>query len=228
LILPALRAFGTTPGPTTGAPVLQSRTRLVIEGFPRCANTFAVIAFQLAQPRPVQLAHHTHMPAQVIAAVPHRTPAVVLVREPLAACRSYLVRCPYLTPADVLSEYVGFYEALLDYRGNFVTATFEQVTGDFGKVIDRINDAFGTAFERFEHTEANTAAVFEHLESISRRRRDANKVNEHGISRPSASRIAAAAGAQAALNRPEHRSRVQRAQELYGIYRRLAETDDDV
>ncbi|MFW6154848.1 MAG: hypothetical protein ACOC95_06485 [Planctomycetota bacterium] len=224
LILPVLRLFDTPPEATAGAPAFRAGTELVIEGFPRCANTFAVIAFQLAQPRPAALAHHVHMPAQVIAAARRGTPALVLIREPLAACRSYLVRCPYFKPADALNDYVRFYEAVLDYRQDFVTATFEQVTGDFGRVIDRINARFGTSFRRFKHTDANSAAVFDHLESINRGRRASKKVNEQGIARPSGSRGDDAAEAQAALTRPEHRSRVRRAEELYETYRRLAQT----
>ena len=40
-------------------------TELVIEAFPRSANTFATVAFQLSQPAPVRVAHHLHAPAQV-------------------------------------------------------------------------------------------------------------------------------------------------------------------
>src|SRR5262245_65181203 len=47
-------------------------TELVIEGFPRCGNSFAVAAFSLAQPRPVRIAHHLHAPAQVIAGTRRR------------------------------------------------------------------------------------------------------------------------------------------------------------
>ena len=44
-------------------------TQLVIEGFPRSANTFAVITFWHLQPKKVIVAHHQHVPAQIIRAV---------------------------------------------------------------------------------------------------------------------------------------------------------------
>jgi len=228
LILPMLRAQAALTGQGAAAPVVRPETELVIEGFPRCANTFAVAAFQLAQGRPVRLAHHVHMAAQVIAAARRRTPTLVLVREPLAACRSYLVRCPYFTPATVLGEYIRFYNVLLNYRAGFVVATFEQVTGDFGKVIDRINAAFNTDFARFEHTEAGIAAVFERVEASDLDDRDCEQVTETTVARPSMSRDAGAERSRAALDRPEHRPLVSRAQELYQAFRSLAEADDDV
>lgn len=55
-----------------GAPV-ASDTQL-IEGFPRSGNTFAVAAFDLAQARPVEVAHHGHASAQVIEAVRRTSP----------------------------------------------------------------------------------------------------------------------------------------------------------
>ncbi|RMG27959.1 MAG: hypothetical protein D6732_19595, partial [Methanobacteriota archaeon] len=45
--------------------LIGARTEIVIEGYPRSANTFAVVAFRLAQNRPVKIAHHLHMEAQI-------------------------------------------------------------------------------------------------------------------------------------------------------------------
>ncbi len=228
LILPMLRAHAALTGRGAGAPVVRSGTELVIEGFPRCANTFAVAAFQFAQGRPVRLAHHVHMAAQIMAAARRQTPALVLVREPLAAFRSYLVRCPFFTPAMVLDEYIRFYGALLNYKANFVAATFEQVTSDFGMVIDRINTAFNTDFARFEHTEASVAAVFSRVEASDRDDRDCARVTEMTVARPSMSRDAAADRVGAALDHPKHRPLRDRARELYQAFGLLAKAGEDV
>src|SRR6266566_5260966 len=77
--------------PTLALPVARLRGHgepfdphvdIVIEGFPRSANSFAVHAFRVAQDRPVRIAHHLHAPAQVIAAVRARVAAITLIREP--------------------------------------------------------------------------------------------------------------------------------------------------
>jgi hypothetical protein len=71
--------------------VVDARTDIVIEGFPASANTFAVAAFRLAQePRYMRIAHHTHVPAQVIEATRLGVPAILLIREPMQAVLSVM------------------------------------------------------------------------------------------------------------------------------------------
>ena len=45
-----------------------------------------------------------------------------------------------------------------------VVADFEEITTDFGVVIDRLNAKFSTAFDRFEHDPEHVATVFEIIE----------------------------------------------------------------
>jgi hypothetical protein len=145
-------------------------TELVIEGFPRSGNTFAVTAFGHAQARPVRVARHEHAAAQVIAAVRAGVPALVLIRDPEEAVLSLLVQHPALGLRQALRAYLRFYRPLLRHRDRFVLATFEEVTGDFGGVIRRVNERFGTGFGVFEHTEENVRACLAAIEDQGRRR----------------------------------------------------------
>lgn len=147
------------PGPSPE--VISSATELVIDGYTRCASTFAVYALQLAQPVPVRLAHHLHAPAQLIAAARAGVPALAVIREPRGAILSQLVREPDVAMRDALIAYARFYERLLRYRGRLVAAGFEEVTKDFGTVTRRVNDRFGTTFAEFEPTEQNISRCFE-------------------------------------------------------------------
>jgi hypothetical protein len=147
------------PGPSPE--VISSATELVIDGYTRCASTFAVYALQLAQPVPIRLAHHLHAPAQLAAAARAGVPALAVIREPRGAVLSQLVREPDVALRDALIAYARFYERLLRYRDRLVTADFEDVTKDFGAVTRRVNDKFGTAFAEFEPTEQNTSRCFE-------------------------------------------------------------------
>ena len=165
--------------------VVDERTDLVIEGFPRSGNTFAVAAFRLAQePRAVRVAHHVHAPAQVLRAVALGVPALVLVREPEEAVVSLLVRDPERPPAALLRGYVRFHEPLLPHLDAIVVATFEEAVGDLGRAIRRVNERFGTRFRPFEHTEANVERVLAEIEADERRRRAGLEL-ERAIPRPS-------------------------------------------
>jgi hypothetical protein len=163
--------------------VVTRHTELVIEGFARSANTFAVEAFELAQPRPVRIVHHLHAPAQIIAAVRLGIPTIALIREPQDAIVSYLIREPCATPRMGLAEYIRFYKAVRRHRQSLVVADFDVVTTDFGSVIREVNKRFGTAFAEFEHTEKNIQKCFRVIEEGNRETYGA--VLESTISRPS-------------------------------------------
>jgi hypothetical protein len=171
--------------------VIGSDTDIVIEGFPRSASTFAVAAFRLAQePRTMVIAHHTHMPAQVLEAVRRRIPALVLIRGCEDAVISYLIRNPDQPVRPALRGYLRFYEPLLRVRGGFVVGPFEQVIADFGAVIRRVNERFGTRFAPFAHSEPNLARIDREIDVYHRSRWAHGAPLERVIPRPSAHRAA--------------------------------------
>ncbi|NBD32734.1 MAG: hypothetical protein GVY17_07165 [Cyanobacteria bacterium] len=142
---------------------LTHDTEIVIEGFPRTANTFAYIAFKSAQNRPVKAGHHTHAAAQVIAGVKKNLPTVVLIRDPEAAVISYLIGGfdPEISMKQVIYDYIAFYKPILPYRDRYILASFEAITQDYGAVIRRVNEKFGTQFQEFDHTEENVKECFD-------------------------------------------------------------------
>lgn len=194
--------------------LVDRATRLVIEGFPRSGNTFAVFAFRQAQERDVCVAHHLHAPAQVMRGVQRRLPTLVLVRDPLEAVPSLMLRDPRFSADLALRYYVSFYETVARYRHGYVRATFEEVTGDYGAVIERINARFGTEFVPFEHTEENVAQVFSLIEESHRAKRR-NEVVEEEIAIPSAAKSALKAELKEKLRAPELESLTTRAEKAY-------------
>ncbi len=184
LALPFARARGR-------GEVIDRDTDVVIESFPRCASSFAVAAFRLAQePRATRIANHTHMPAQVLLAARRGVPALVLTREPEAAVLSHVVHTPSLSIAASLRGYVRFHEPLLRARGDFVVGTFDEVVHDFGAVIRRLNDRFATSFRPFEHTAANLERVRREIETDYRSRARTPDELERILPTPTAGREA--------------------------------------
>ena len=165
------------------AQVVSPETQLVIEGYPRSANTFAVMAFRQAQREKVRVAHNLHVPAQVIRASRWEIPALVLIRDPKDAILSFVMRDP-ISADQALKHYISFYEALAEYRDDFVLGTFEEVTSDYGTVIERVNERFGTAFFPFRHNKKRVERVFARMERGYLKRNDETSL-ETKISRPS-------------------------------------------
>jgi exopolysaccharide biosynthesis WecB/TagA/CpsF family protein len=167
--------------------LVDANTDLLVESFPRCASSFAVAAFHLAQePRCVRVAHHVHAPGHVIAAIRAGVPALVLIREPEDVVVSNLIRHPERTVSDVLHGYLRFYEPLRRFREGFVIGTFKEAVGDFGSVIGRINARFGTGFAEFEATEANVQRCLREIDDEWRARRGGSEERlERIVPRPS-------------------------------------------
>lgn len=186
-----------------GPSAVDRATDVVIEGFERSGNSFAVTAFQLAQSRPVRIAHHLHAAGQVIVAVRHGVPALVLIRRPEDAIVSLLARYPHLSIRQAMKGYRRFYEPLLPLRRTCVLARFESVISDFGAVTRRLNEKSGRRFEAFRHTPANVDRCFALIEQTNRTKYGSGKVDEASVARPSQVRAEEKAGLVARYRSPE-------------------------
>lgn len=183
--LSLFRLWGLVSGKGEALGVVSKHTAIVIEGYPRSANTFAVAAFRLAQSCPVEIAHHLHAPAQVIWAARRRIPALVLIRKPIDAVASLVVRQPGVSLRQVLSNYVRFYVRILPYRDRYVLASFDEVIRDYGAVIRRVNARFGTTFAIFDHTDENVRKCYRPIDEMDHRDTKRAKVTATTVARPS-------------------------------------------
>lgn len=216
--LPLARLKSGTPA----AQVVEDDTGLTIEAWPRSGNTFAEQAFRMAQTCPVKLAHHFHAPAQVMAAARRGLPVLVIVRDPVDAACSFVIREPAITLQQALRSWIRFHARILPYRDQYLVATFGQVTTDFGRVVRRLNSRFGTGFGVFEHTPENVEACFGAIENNNRQRFGGGRIVETGIARPSAARQSRKRGLEAELDTDGMSPLVRRARELHGRYRAWA------
>lgn len=184
-------------------------TELVIEGYPRCANSFAVLAFERAQQRPVKLAHHLHAQAQVMLAIKYRIPVLVLIRDPISAAASLITRHPELSATYALQHYMDFYEFVRSHQNDLVVAKFTTITKDYGRVVDVLNAKYGTHFRPYRNSKAEDAAVFAEIDLL-------NLTNEQGqinqLARPSEAKRPELANAQAVV---EGHPLAKRAQTLF-------------
>jgi len=190
--------------------VVRRDTELVIEGFPRCANTFAVVAFEKAQSRPVTIAHHLHAQAQIANAIDWHIPVLVLVREPFGAVASLLVRHPNISENQAMEQYERFYGFVQENKRHVVIADFHNIAIEYSAVILRINSHFGTSFAPYWNSASNDADVFAAIDRF-------NLAKEHGnamqLARPS---VLKAQKKEVVLERLRAHGRMPHLQKLYG------------
>lgn len=142
-------------------------TDFVIEGYPRSANSFAVIAFQLSQTSNVKIAHHLHYPMSVELAAKWAIPCLVLIRDPVDAVSSLMVReGGELNADEAMRFYVWFYAQLQSCRDWIFVAPFSVVIEDFGAVIAKLNSFYGTSFDECVHDDAFVRRVYDRIEKI--------------------------------------------------------------
>jgi hypothetical protein len=200
--------------------VVSRDSDILIEGYPRSGNTFAVVALQRAQPSPVRVAHHVHAPAHVIAAIRLGVPAMVVIRVPEDPVLGYTIWNPEVTVEQALRGYVRFHEPLVPYAHDVLIATFDEVVADFGLVVRRLNRRHRTSFVEFEHTPENVQAVFDEIEEHFKVQVGTGPQLERKVARPSEERNRLKEERREVYRGPALAPLRERAEDLY---RRFAE-----
>jgi hypothetical protein len=193
-------------------------TEVLIEGYPRSANSFSVAAFEMAQGRKTAIAHHTHAPAHVLVAIRERVPALVLIREPDDCVAEFLLVRKDLSIGQAFRGYVRFYEPLLERRTGFVIGPFSEVTTDYGSVMRRVNEMFGTSFVPFEHTADQERAVFEAMQRYWVSRAGSDDELERRVGRPSEVRAKMVEDLRPSLEVPRYERLRSEAKRLHAAF----------
>jgi hypothetical protein len=166
VFLPISRFRPSLRGYDYPARAVSRKTEIVIEGFPRCGNTFAVVAFRSAQRRDIEIAHHLHAAAQIKRATNLDIPTIVLIREPFNAILSVAAKDPLLSISWILHSYIRFYAAVLPYLDKTIVAPFPCVTSDLGGIIRCVNAKYGTDFREFAPDDEELRLVHQTIERL--------------------------------------------------------------
>lgn len=118
---------------------------LVLEGYPRSANTYLNRIVRAATGGKLHIANHVHRPQQVRMAVRYGIPCFVLFRHPLDCIASYMVREPGLDIAANLRRYIAFAETTFELYPDSALhiLMFEDVVAEPGRICGAILDAIG-------------------------------------------------------------------------------------
>ncbi|WP_203141755.1 hypothetical protein [Marinobacter mangrovi] len=117
----------------------------------------------------MKIAHHCHASAQVIYAAKKDIPCLVLIREPVDAVTSFIIKSNESIGANAaLREYLEFYQAVAKCAGKYVLADFETVIADFSKVIGAINAKYRVTFENWAAHSVDEKMVMDEVERLNR------------------------------------------------------------
>jgi hypothetical protein len=194
-------------------------TDIVVEGYPRSANTTAVAAIRVANRRGIRIAHHIHAPMQFRLAARYGVPAMLLIREPSAAIASLSVRERGVNLEKAFRDYCCFYEQVRSVRNSFVIGEFEAVLWNFSMIVAEVNKKFGTSIEAPINAPAEDSAVRNVVEDMDRADRGAEMVDETSVGRPNAARARLSERIFDRIDAEVPSELVSRAVEIYEDYR---------
>ena len=120
----------------------------------------------------VRLGNHTHSPANLIRGIRLGLPVLLVVRDPKDAILGY---CAWSDQTEgelsdflmrrqlnlFLKRYVDFHQKILPYLDQVVVANFKEITSDYGAIIVRVNERYGTDFNVFEHSLESQDKLFD-------------------------------------------------------------------
>lgn len=133
-------------------------TDIVIDGFPRSGNTYATYAFIVAQKKNLIVANHIHKKSQFLLAEKYGIPAILLIRQPVETISSLMIRQPKYDPAVLFEGYYFFYNSL-KISNAFILAPFDKLIDNYGQIIQKVNDKFGTTFDLYQKSIENEEKV---------------------------------------------------------------------
>ena len=162
--------------------IVTKDTDLVIEGFPRCANTFFVEYVALAAGDRLVIAHHLHEAYQIRFAARNAIPIVVLIREPLPAIASAMLRDSRVCPSTLFNMYIEFYSQVYELLGHVLLVNFKTATSLPAEVLKTLEARFDLKVDTQSLSENQ---VFLRVEALDRADQG-ESLNEYSKAIPSA------------------------------------------
>lgn len=166
----------------------DTSTDVVIEGYPRSGNTYAYVAFWIANGRETKVGHHSHAARNVRFGVRHSVPTILVIRKPLDAAASWLVYRPGVSASSALRAYIRFHSGVIRVISRVVVAPFETVITDFAAVIAELNSRFDQTFLPYQPSPENEARIRHETEWWDYVESGRATIREHTVSRPPAER----------------------------------------
>lgn len=128
-------------------------TDLLVEGYPRSANTFVLNALKWSNPE-FKYASHLHSCGTIKYAARKNIPMLVLIREPRSAVVSLFIR-EGLRLDYCFKWYLKFYKCVAVHRSALVIADFSTVTSGLDPIYEELRGVYGLELRRppTEHSE---------------------------------------------------------------------------
>lgn len=174
-------------------------TDIVVEAFPRSANTYVVAYFKYAMEDSLTIASHRHAGVQFRFAKRYGVPSLCIIRNPVDAILSLKIRRPGVEIDLLVKEYAQFHKFVEKYLDSILLVSFEQVIESVSSVVEELNRKFLSDYPIVEVDDNIRDELFSIVEAMDKKdrtysRKPQGAETENMVARPS-------------LNRANHRLR---------------------
>jgi|GEM_PF-4316135 len=149
--------------------ICNENTDVVIEGYPRSANSFLVnflTHILKLNSIKINIAHHTHSPENVLLGIKYNKPCLVLIREPIDAILSFII----YSSKDVeycYNRYINFYTSLIEHKENILFVDFNELIISPNSIISRFNNRFNKNLPTSENEKDDIKLVLKNAKERS-------------------------------------------------------------
>jgi hypothetical protein len=116
----------------------NKNSALCLEAYPSSANAFLCSVLKYSN-KDLNIARHTHSIANIKIALKYNIPVVIIIRDPLEAISSRVVRFKKGIERSIF-EYLNFYEFVTEHLDRIVVVSFEDVVNNTSSVLRKIRE----------------------------------------------------------------------------------------
>ena len=146
---------------------VSRESNICIEGYPRSSNSYAVVAFHLANEN-VRIAHHHHVLAQIYKSMDYHIPIITVIRKPEDAITSFLIFQRSFNVDLYIKTYTQYYKRIISLHDQMIIADFDTVVNNFNKVINAVNVKYNSNYRIINNLEYRQNEIFGKLSEVNK------------------------------------------------------------
>ncbi len=156
--------------------IARKSTQLCVEGYPRSANTFAVLAIELCSNETLKIAHHMHSSSQIKYCAARNIPTILLIRNPHEAIVSNVLREQGMTLKVAIRWYITFHKDILPFLDKIIVWEFDDFVKSPKVGLEGLKDhGFDIDSELYDKSEIY--ARIDELDRFYKKNSDFEKIN---------------------------------------------------
>ncbi|MCG7899546.1 MAG: hypothetical protein JAY85_13955 [Candidatus Thiodiazotropha weberae] len=168
--------------------ITTGNTDIVIEGFPRSANTYVAASIMVLNGDKLNIARHVHGSAQLILGIEKGIPAVLLIRNPVDAIASLKLRSPYLPSRVIIQNYIEFHKQLESYIDKLILIDFKDATNNIVSIVEYLDDYYNLSLKIPNKLQSYKNEINSMVDKMDMLDRSQKNINDFTVGRPNDTR----------------------------------------